>query len=1214
MEQVASEDGFNFSFEEKWVAASALFEEYGLVRQHLDSFNDFVSRGLKQIVSENPEIRPEISNPNQQNFYVKLRDITVGEPSIREADGSETRIYPMEARIRNLTYAGKLTLHVTIVKLDADGKEYDTVNEEVFIGHLPIMLRSNKCLLHKRLEVNPDDPEALLNLKEDHRDPGGYFIINGTERVVVTQEDLAHNRIMVEKEENPTSVLSRAKVFSTNKGFRASVSIEMNREQKLRVNFPSMPRKIPLLIMLRALGISTDREIAELFGNNPQSEKIIFTMLEADPDIQTIENALDYIGKRVAVGQTKEYRIQRAGQVVDRYLLPHLGLEPVDRCKKAYYLSMMANRLLELNDTKDGVTRKEDDKDHYANKRFKLAGELILNLFRTSFATLVKDMTYQLERNTGKGKKISVKTTPRADMISDRLRHSLATGNWIGGKSGVSQLLDRTNHMSTLSHLRRVLSPLSRSQPHYEARDLHPTHFGKICPAETPEGPNCGLVKNLALQAFISVGVDEHRVEDLLYDTNCVIELGVSKDTESSGMVIKRDGDPDDTIANVIRPCETETMIGANAISDSVRVFLNGRLIGITDRPLEFYEELLKSRRNGKKGMRISPEVNFTYYPDVSEFQINCDGGRVRRALIICDDNVPRLKEEHIRKLRAKEWGWNDLVERAIVEVVDTEEEEGLLIAITSDVLKAQREKNQQLNYDPAAGNSIVPNNILNGGIFVEGDTDPIFYSHLEIAPATILGICGSMTPFPEHNRSDRNVYEASMAKQALGVFALNYKYRMDTRAHILYYPQKPLVKTHGMDTMDFDDRPAGQNFIIAIMSWGGYNMEDAIIINKSSVDRGLGRSTFFRAHEAEERVYPGGLEDRFEIPNPDVRGYRSPEVYRHLSEEDGIIEPETEVDGSRGDTIIGKTSPPRFMEEYSDFDIYEVKRRDTSKNIRHGEKGIADTVMLTETQDGNKLVKVKVRSVRIPEIGDKFASRHGQKGVLSLLLPQEDMPVNEKGITPDIIVNPHGIPSRMTVGQLLEIVASKVGALQGIQLYGTAFDSVSFSELKDMLMESGSEQNGYEVLYDGRTGKRIRSNIFMGIAFYQKLHHLVNDKIHARARGPVQMLTRQPTEGRAREGGLRFGEMERDCLIGHGTAIVLKERLLDESDKTIVYFCEECGYLGFYDRFKDIYRCTLCKKENTVSRVAVSYAFKLLLQELLSLGLSPQVVLKDIA
>ena len=595
-------------------------------------------------------------------------------------------------------------------------------------------------------------------------------------------------------------------------------------------------------------------------------------------------------------------------------------------------------------------------------------------------------------------------------------------------------------------------------------------------------------------------------------------------------------------------------------------IYLNGKFLGKVDNAKEYVDKVVSERRKNK----FSNSLNVYFDVDANDVFIESGKGRARRPLIVVTDGTSSLTEKHVDQLKKDEISWGDLVKQGVIEYLDAGEEENSYVAFYADEITKE-------------------------------------HTHLEITPLDILGLATSLVPYGNFNQSTRLNAGSKNQKQALGFYASNFSVRMDMDVNLLQNPQKPIVSTVMYDIAEAAKHPYGQNIVVAIMSYKGYNMEDAIVLNGGSINRGLGRSTYYRPAIAEELRYSGGLIDEISIPDKEVKGYRSEKDYKNL-EGDGIIFPEAAV--AEGDVVIGKTSPPRFLSSMDEYNLASNTRRESAVALSHGERGIVDFVVITENEEGNKLVQVRLRDQRIPEIGDKFTSRHGQKGVIGLIIPQADMPFSASGITPDLLFSPHGIPSRMTMSHLLELVGGKVGALGGRYIEGTTFDAEPEDKLRNELLSYGFRENGTETMYNGATGEEYEAKIYIGDMYYLKLKHMVANKIHSRARGPIQLLTRQPTEGRAKEGGLRLGEMEKDTFVAHGASLLLKERF--DSDKTIVPICESCGLIAIYDEFKKRSYCPICGDNVEINNIEMSYAFKLLLDEIKSLCIYPKISLKN--
>ncbi len=1068
-------------------------KNHSLVESNITSFNNFIEHRMQEIVDE---INDSIEN---NDFEIILGKIEVGKPKIFEADGSSSLVTPNEARLRNLTYAVPITLELTVKK---DGQ---TDSEIVEIGKMPVMVKSKAC------NTCGMSSEELIKNYSDPKDPGGYFIIKGNERIMIMAEDLAENQFVVEPGKDGNLML---KMFSLKGTYRIPITLNENKEGLFSVSF-SRFKDLPAVILLKALGLTKESDIAKYIGK--ETDSVIVNLYEF-VDIATKEDAMLYIAEKTNLQGTKKEILDRVQQRIDSYLFPHIGQKKEDRIKKAVTLCKLIKHFLIAKENPELKT----DKDHYANKRVRLSGDLLASLFRVNLGILMRDIQYSLQKSAKRKNYFSIKVLAKSTLFSHRVESAIATGSWTGERSGITQNMDKTNYLATISQLQRVSSMLPSDQENFKARTLHPTHYGRFCPIETPEGTEIGLRKNLAILTKVSTRTG-------------FSEEGIIKILEQEGL-------------------DKEAIEGKDVV-------LNGRFIGTIKDNNEFTKILREKRRDGElpEQMSIRNDEGF------KTVMLSSEAGRALRPLIIVENGVSKIKNNHLVQIEQGELNWKDLIDKGLIEYIDASEEENALVALSEEELTPE-------------------------------------HTHIEIDPVSIFGAITSLVPYGNHNSCSKLIKGSKGYKQALGLYAANYLCRLDTDVSILQYPQKPIVRSFVYDTLD--TYPAGQNLVVAIMAYEGYNMEDALVFNKGSLDRGVGRSFYFRPYSAIEMNYAGGLKDEIIIPEKDVSGYRMEKLYRFL-ESDGVVYPEAEIYES--EVLVGKVSPPKFLSEAREISIRTKK--ESSVTMRQEAKGIVDGVFITEDNEGNKIIQVKTRYQRIPELGDKYATAQGQKGVIGMVANEEDIPFTSKGIKADILFNPHGLPSRMTVGYLLELIAGKVGCLKGEIIDGTPFTGASKKELENQLNELGFRFDGKETMYNGITGKKMISKIFVGNLYYLKLRRMVKGIIHGRASGKVALLTRQPIEGRAKGGALRLGEMEQQALVAHGASLLLKERY--DSDKVTLPICIKCGAIAIEDNIRNRTICPKCESED-VEPVEVSYAFKLLVEELQGLHIGTTFGLKN--
>ncbi|GAA5896402.1 hypothetical protein JCM5296_002722 [Sporobolomyces johnsonii] len=1128
------------SVADKWDLLPAFLAVKGLVKQHIDSFNYFVDVDLQAILRANARITSDVD----PNFYLEYLDIRVGSPERPDENAINPSITPHECRLRDLSYSAPVYVSVKYTR----GRQ-EIVSKGIKIGRLPIMLRSNKCVLTGKSKAQ------LAQMTECPLDPGGYFVVKGTEKVILVQEQLSKNRIIVETD--PKKGLVQASVTSSTHE-RKSKTYVLTKHGKIYLKHNSIHEDIPIAVVLRALGIVSAREIVQLVCGNDDDLRAHFAVnIEELEDlktksgqsipVQTQQQALDYIGHRVKIirktgfgaggaWQARRPASEEAIEVLATVVLAHVPVEDLNFRPKAIYIANMARRVLAAMQDPKNV----DDRDYVGNKRLELAGQLLSLLFEDLF----KKFNHDLKTNIDKILKKSNRATEfdaikqfqlHGDGITQGFVRAISTGNWSlkrfkMERAGITHVLSRLSFISALGMMTRISSQFEKTRKVSGPRALQPSQWGMLCPSDTPEGEACGLVKNLALMTHITTDVEEEPIWDI-----CFL-IGVEDINVLDGTEIYAEG--------------------------HLVVYLNGNVLGLTRCGPRFVRTFRQLRRAGRINEFVSIYVNLQQ----QAIHIASDGGRICRPLIIVENGESKVKEGHMKMLRNKVMTFDDFLRKGLIEYLDVNEENDTYITLYEEEIKPET-------------------------------------THVEIEPFTLLGAVAGLIPYPHHNQSPRNTYQCAMGKQAIGAIAHNQLNRIDTLLYLMVYPQTPMCRTRTIELIGYDQLPAGQNATVAVMSYSGYDIEDALILNRASVDRGFGRCQVFRKYTTLLKRYPNGLYDRLADPPKTESGEVMPRY--GILDLDGLAHVGEQV--NPGQIYINKQTPSNANDNsLAATGATASTWKNTGMSYRAVIPGYIDKVLLTDTDQDSTLVKVLIRQTRRPELGDKFSSRHGQKGVCGLIVPQEDMPFNDAGICPDIIMNPHGFPSRMTVGKMLELLSGKAGVIKGKFEYGTAFGGSKAEDMSRVLIEAGYSYAGKDYLTSGITGQPLECYVYMGPIYYQKLKHMVIDKMHARARGPRAVLTRQPTEGRSRDGGLRLGEMERDCLIAHGASQLLLERLMVSSDAFKVDVCQECGFMG-YNGF-----CMRCKTSKRVVKLMIPYACKLLFQELMAMNIAPRLVLED--
>jgi len=1193
----------------------------GLIDHHLVSYNDFFNKGIKQVFKESNPIRfikdqHESSKDFQYQAYIYLGGKNAdrfyyGKPVIYDDNDREHIMYPNEARLRNMTYA--FTIHVD-VEVDFVIKVYDEADSviyentetleipKIYLGKFPIMLQSDMCIL-KGLS-----PEVRYNMGECRNDKGGYFIVDGKEKVIICQEKFADNTLYIQ--DNVSDVYSHsAKIRSVSEDASKPVrtlAVRMVAEQpsssnnQIVVSIPNVRKPVPLFIVMRALGVISDKEIIEYCLLDIEKNKDLLELFRPCVHdagmIFTQQAALGYIAQ-LTKGKSNSHTME----ILMNYFLPHIG--ELNFKQKALYLGYIVNRLLRVV---TGV-EKPTNRDSYLYKRIEVSGMLIRELFveyyKIQQLNIFKKIDYEwfYNKTTPKYKQagfmnLIMENVPLifGDRVVEKGFRKAFKGDWGSAahtkRPGLLQDLSRLSYWSFLAQLRKTNVHIAADGAKVVGpRLLNSTQWGILCPIHTPDGGNIGFHKHMSIFTKISPEISGYPFIKYLRT------LGVTLLEESS----------------------------LNFIAKTTKIFVNGAWIGVTSDIVKLYNFLKVARRNGL----FSPYISIRWNIEMKELIILTGAGRPSHPVFHVDGDTISFQKENVMDLIASD----TLTWKQAITGIGKKKEE---LDIYSDKIYTKTELYSK-DEDMKANEAIIEyldTQEMEGVKLAKYTQDQTTYiknkiTHKEIHPSAILSVMANQVIFPSNNQFPRDLFSCGQSKQAASVFHTNYQNRMDKTSYFLNYGQVPLVKSRYLNYTTREQHPYGINAIVAVMCYSGYNVEDAVIINKNALDRGLFRTTYLSTYEAKEESTKVGnisIEKNFmDVNNFNVVGKKPGYDYSHLEPKSGLIKENTIVNEKT--ILIGMASNSvTSTEAYIDESIAPKK----------GAIGYIDKSFMTRDEEGGRLAKVRLRHDRIPAIGDKFASRAGQKGTIGIVLEEADMPTTADGIRPDIIVNPHAFPSRMTIGHLVESLVGKACCLYGGFGDCTAFLNKGPKDklFGDLLTKQGFSSTGNEIMYNGMTGEQLETEIYIGPTYYMRLKHMVKDKINYRARGPRTVLTRQTVQGRANNGGLRIGEMDRDAIISHGMAGFLNESMMVRGDQFKMAVCNKSGTIAVYNESRNIFLSPMVdgplkfvgNLENSLNVVPISrfgrsfsivnvpYAFKLLYQELLAMNVQMRFITSD--